>query len=51
MHATRKEALGACENTTEERSIKKTPAVTIVAECNSAETGVGPSIASGNQDA
>lgn len=28
---------------------KKTPAVTIVAACNNAETGVGPSIASGNQ--
>jgi hypothetical protein len=30
--------------------IKKIPAVTIVAECKSAETGVGPSIASGNQE-
>jgi len=30
-------------------AIKKTPAVTIVAACISAETGVGPSIASGNQ--
>jgi hypothetical protein len=29
--------------------IKKTPAVTIVAACISADTGVGPSIASGNQ--
>jgi hypothetical protein len=29
--------------------IKKTPAVTIVAACNKALTGVGPSIASGNQ--
>jgi len=29
--------------------IKKTPAVTIVAACNNADTGVGPSIASGNQ--
>jgi len=28
---------------------KKTPAVTIVAACNKADTGVGPSIASGNQ--
>ena len=27
---------------------KKTPAVTIVAACNKADTGVGPSIASGN---
>jgi len=29
--------------------IKKTPAVTIVAACNNADTGVGPSIASGSQ--
>jgi hypothetical protein len=29
--------------------IKKTPAVTIVAACINADTGVGPSIASGNQ--
>jgi len=29
--------------------IKKTPAVTIVAACIKADTGVGPSIASGNQ--
>jgi len=29
--------------------IKKTPAVTIVAACKRAETGVGPSIASGSQ--
>jgi hypothetical protein len=28
---------------------KKIPAVTIVAACNKEETGVGPSIASGNQ--
>ncbi|MNC92298.1 hypothetical protein D3C83_86940 [compost metagenome] len=28
---------------------KKTPATTIVAACINAETGVGPSIASGNQ--
>ena len=28
---------------------KKTPAVTIVAACIKAETGVGPSIASGSQ--
>ena len=31
------------------RAIRNTPAVTIVAECKRAETGVGPSIASGNQ--
>jgi hypothetical protein len=33
----------------EQRIIKKTPAVTNVAACIKAETGVGPSIASGNQ--
>ena len=33
----------------EQRITKKTPAVTIVAACIKAETGVGPSIASGNQ--
>ena len=31
------------------RQIKKTPAVTIVAACIKADTGVGPSIASGSQ--
>jgi len=31
------------------RIIKKIPAVTIVAACNKAETGVGPSIADNNQ--
>ena len=31
------------------RTIRNTPAVTIVAAWMSAETGVGPSIASGNQ--
>jgi hypothetical protein len=30
-------------------AIKKTPAVTIVAACIKADTGVGPSIASGSQ--
>jgi len=35
-------------NNSLKRSIKKIPAVTIVAECNSADTGVGPSIASGS---
>jgi hypothetical protein len=35
-----------CENL----RTKKIPAVTIVAECSNAETGVGPSIASGNQE-
>jgi hypothetical protein len=32
----------------EHRIIRKTPAVTIVAACNKALTGVGPSIASGS---
>lgn len=32
----------------EQRITRKTPAVTIVAACNKEETGVGPSIASGN---
>ena len=32
----------------EQRANKKTPAVTIVAACIKAETGVGPSIASGS---
>lgn len=33
----------------EQRIIKKTPEITSVAACIKAETGVGPSIASGNQ--
>ena len=33
----------------EQRTTKKTPAVTIVAACIRAETGVGPSMASGSQ--
>jgi hypothetical protein len=33
----------------EQRIIKTTPAITNVAACIRAETGVGPSIASGNQ--
>jgi hypothetical protein len=36
-------------NKTEQRIIKTTPAITSVAACIKAETGVGPSIASGNQ--
>ena len=40
---------GACANSTALRPIKYTPAVTIVAAWISAETGVGPSIASGSQ--
>jgi len=41
--------LGAYSNNGEHLIIKKTPAVTIVAACIKADTGVGPSIASGNQ--
>lgn len=40
---------GAYSKIGEHLIIKNTPAVTIVAACNKAETGVGPSIASGNQ--
>ena len=36
-------------STGKKRPTRYTPAATIVAECTSAETGVGPSIASGNQ--
>jgi hypothetical protein len=39
---------GAREKRSELRAIKKIPAVTIVAACIKAETGVGPAIASGN---
>ena len=40
---------GACSNSTAFLPIMYTPAVTIVAAWISAETGVGPSIASGSQ--
>ena len=40
---------GEYSNSIEHFIIKKTPAVTIVAACIKADTGVGPSIASGNQ--
>jgi len=40
--------LGAYSNMGEHLMIKKTPAVTIVAAWIKADTGVGPSIASGN---
>jgi len=40
---------GVSSNRVEHLISKNTPAVTIVAACNNAETGVGPSIASGNQ--
>src|SRR3954470_21475008 len=42
-------AAGACSNSGCMRAIRYTPAVTIVAAWISAETGVGPSIASGSQ--
>ena len=42
-------AVGACSNSGCMRAIRYTPAVTIVAAWISAETGVGPSIASGSQ--
>lgn len=40
---------GAYSSTGEQRINKNTPAVTIVAACIRADTGVGPSIASGSQ--
>ena len=40
---------GAIENSTLLRAIRYTPAVTIVAAWISAETGVGPAMASGSQ--
>src|SRR5437763_9065113 len=42
-------AAGACSNSGHMRAIRYTPAVTIVAAWISAETGVGPSMASGSQ--
>jgi len=42
-------ALGHISNRDEQRMIKNTPAVTKVAAWIKAETGVGPSMASGNQ--
>jgi hypothetical protein len=47
--ATTANAMGACSKIGEHRAIINTPAVTIVAAWIRAETGVGPSIASGNQ--
>jgi hypothetical protein len=47
--ATTASAVGACSKIGEHRAIINTPAVTIVAACIRADTGVGPSIASGNQ--
>jgi hypothetical protein len=48
INAINSKILGEYSKITEQRIIKKTPAVTIVAAWISAETGVGPSIASGN---
>jgi len=44
-----KDTLGAYSKRDEQRQIRKTPAVTLVAAWISADTGVGPSIASGSQ--
>ena len=49
MNVTKPSAPGANSITGEKRAIRNTPAVTIVAAWISAETGVGPSIASGSQ--
>src|SRR5439155_7897092 len=47
--ATIAKVFGASVNSTFERAIMYTPAVTIVAAWISAETGVGPAMASGSQ--
>ena len=49
MLATHIALVGASPKRTWERAIMYTPAVTIVAAWISAETGVGPSMASGSQ--
>ncbi len=49
MTATTSSVIGAWLNSTALRPIRYTPAVTIVAAWMSADTGVGPSIASGSQ--
>ena len=43
------EAAGAIEKSGDMRASRNTPAVTMVAAWMSAETGVGPAIASGSQ--
>ncbi len=48
-HATTADAAGVLAKSGAARAIKYTPAVTIVAAWISAETGVGPAIASGSQ--
>ena len=49
MKVTKVCALGASSNSGDSRATMNTPAVTMVAAWISAETGVGPSIASGSQ--
>ncbi len=49
INTTTNSATGASENSIELRAMRYTPAVTIVAAWMSAETGVGPAIASGSQ--
>ncbi len=49
QHDDQTRATGASENSIELRAMRYTPAVTIVAAWMSAETGVGPAIASGSQ--
>ena len=49
MTATQVLVVGARPSSTAERASMYTPAVTMVAAWIRAETGVGPSIASGNQ--
>ena len=49
MTVTTIEAVGASSNSGDRRQTMKTPAVTMVAAWISADTGVGPSMASGSQ--
>ena len=49
MNMTKPSAPGASSITGENRATRNTPAVTMVAAWIRAETGVGPSIASGSQ--
>ena len=49
MNIMREEIISDCSNNGEHLATRKTPAVTIVAAWINAETGVGPSIASGSQ--
>ena len=49
MKVTKVCALGASSNSGDSRATMNTPAVTMVAAWISAETGVGPSMASGSQ--